>query len=203
MTTGKLELLVGTMRSNKTAELLRRINVRAEYAKQDVLLFKPHSDTKAERGFVESRNPNGTCRMKAVEFPAHDPWCIPAIIAEHEQNRGKRVDCVAIDEGQFVEGLFVLSKRLLERGHDVMIAGLEINFRGEPFGDMLNLSWLIHHYGGSRTEQVAYCSCGQPALYPQRLVDGLPAHYSSPLIVAGDGYAPVCGDHFILPGAPH
>lgn len=203
MTTGKLELLVGTMRSNKTAELLRRIDVRSEYAKQNVLLFKPSSDTKAERGFVESRNPAGTRRMEAIEFPSQDPWCIPTIVSENEQRRGNRIDCVAIDEGQFVHNLFVLTKRLLDRGHDVMIAGLEINFRGEPFGDMLNLSWLIHHYGGSRTEQVAYCACGKPALYPQRLVDGEPAAYDSPLIVAGDGYAPVCGEHFVLPGAPH
>jgi thymidine kinase len=91
---------------------------------------------------------------------------------------------------------------LLERGYDVMIAGLEVDFRGCPFGDMLNLSWLIHHFGGSRTEQVAYCSCGQVALYPQRLVNDKPAPYDSPLIVAGDGYQPVCAKHFVLPGAP-
>lgn len=203
MTTGKLELLVGTMRSNKTAELLRRIDVRSEYAKQDVLLFKPSSDTKSERGFVESRNQAGPCKMEAFEFPAQNPWGILSIVSENEQKLGKRIDCIAIDEGQFVEGLFVLTKRLLESGHDVMIAGLEINFRGEPFGDMLNLSWLIHHYGGSRIEQVAYCRCGNIALYPQRLVDGAPAAYDSPLILAGDGYAPVCEDHFVLPGAPH
>jgi thymidine kinase len=192
------------MRSNKTAELLRRIDIRRQYAKQDVLLFKPGCDTKASPGFVESRNPNGTRKMDAVEFPSSDPWVILPIIAEHEQKIGKRVECIAIDEGQFIKGLFMLTKNLLERGYDVMISGLELNFRGEPFADMINLSWLIHHYGGSRTEQVAYCACGKVALYPQRMVGGKPAAYDSPVILAGDEmYLPVCKDHFILPGAPH
>lgn len=203
MKPGTLACIVGTMRSNKTAELLRRIDIRRQYAKQDVLLFKPSSDTKATRGFIESRNRTGTSKMEAVEFPSNDPWCILSIIAEREQQIGKHIECIAIDEGQFVQGLFLLTKRLLERGHDVMVAGLEIDFKGEPFGDMLNLSWLIHHFGGSRTEQIAYCACGQVALYPQRAVDGKPAPYCSPLVVAGDGYAPVCADHYVLPGAPH
>jgi thymidine kinase len=203
MTLGHIEVLTGTMRSNKTAELLRRVAVRRQYAKQDVLLFKPCADTKATQGFIESRNPNGTSKMEANEFPTDDPWTILPVIAEREKKIGKRVDCIAIDEGQFVRTLYLLAKRLLENGYDLMISGLELDFRGEPFGDMLNLSWLVHHFGGSRTEQVAYCSCGAVALYPQRLVDGKPASYNSPLIVAGDGYEPRCAEHFILPDAPH
>ena len=65
---GKLELIVGPMRSNKTAELLRRIEIRRQYAKQDVLLLKPSDDTKSEAGLVESRNRNGCGRMEALEF---------------------------------------------------------------------------------------------------------------------------------------
>jgi thymidine kinase len=53
---GKLEIIVGPMRSNKTAELLRRIETRREYARQHVLLLKPSADTKAAAGLVESRN---------------------------------------------------------------------------------------------------------------------------------------------------
>src|ERR1700728_2640499 len=63
---GKLELIVGPMRSNKTAELLRRIEIRRQYAKQWVLLLKPSADTKAAQGLVESRNQNGCGKMEAV-----------------------------------------------------------------------------------------------------------------------------------------
>ena len=66
-----------------------------------------------------------------------------------------------------------------------MVSGLELDFRGMPFGEMLDLSWLVRTYAGNVTELVAYCSCGAKALYPQRLVDGKPAHYSSPIIMAG------------------
>jgi thymidine kinase len=202
MVSNHIEVLTGTMRSNKTAELLRRIVVRRLYAQQDVLLFKPCADTKATQGLVESRNPNGTSKMDAMEFPTDDPWTILSVTEAYEKKIGKRVDCIAIDEGQFVQDLYLLAKRLLEHGYDLMISGLELNFKGEPFGDMLNLSWLVHHFGGSRTEQIAYCACGAIALYPQRLVDGKPP-YDSPVIVAGDGYEPRCAEHFILPGAPH
>ncbi len=71
---GRLELIVGPMRSNKTAELLRRIEIRRQYAKQDVLLLKPSADTKAAAGLVESRNANGCGKMEAVEFPYADVW---------------------------------------------------------------------------------------------------------------------------------
>jgi thymidine kinase len=200
---GKLELIVGPMRSNKTAELLRRIEIRRQYAKQHILLLKPSADTKAAAGVVESRNQNGCGKMEAVEFPSADPWAVLPILAATEQKIGKRVECLAIDEGQFVADLFLFTKRLLQRGYDVMVSGLELDFRGLPFGEMLSLSWLVRTYAGNITELVAYCSCGAKALYPQRLIDGKPACYSSPIIMAGDFYEPRCADHFILPGRPH
>jgi thymidine kinase len=200
---GKLELIVGPMRSNKTAELLRRIETRRQYAKQDVLLLKPSADTKAAAGLVQSRNPNGCGKMEAVEFPSSDPWAVLPILAAREEAIGKRVECLAIDEGQFVQDLFLFTKRLLESGHDVMVSGLELDFRGLPFGEMLDLSWLVRTYAGNITELVAYCSCGAKALYPQRLIDGKPAAYDSPIIMAGDFYEPRCGEHFVLPGRPH
>lgn len=201
--TGKLELIVGTMRSNKTAELLRRIETRRTYARQDVLLLKPSADTKAANGLVESRNHNGCAKMEAVEFPSADPWTVLPILQATEQKIGKRIDCVALDEGQFVADLFQFTKRLLDSSYDVMVSGLELDFRGMPFGEMLDLSWLARNYGGNLTELMAYCSCGAKALYPQRLVEGKPAHYSSPVIMAGDNYEPRCEEHFVLPGKPH
>jgi thymidine kinase len=200
---GKLEMIVGPMRSNKTAELLRRIEIRRQYAKQCVLLLKPSADTKSAAGVVESRNPNGCGKMEAIEFPNSDPWSILPILAETEQNIGKRVECIAIDEGQFVADLFLFTKRMLQQGHDVIVSGLELDFRGMPFGEMLQLSWLVRIYAGNLTELVAYCSCGAKALYPQRLVDGKPAAFTSPIIMAGDFYEPRCDDHFVLPGRPH
>jgi thymidine kinase len=198
-----LELIVGTMRSNKTAELLRRIETRRQYAKQYVLLLKPSADTKAAVGLVESRNPQGCGKMEAVEFPSADPWEVLPVLAATEKQIGKRVECVAIDEGQFVQDLFAFTKHLLESGYDVMVSGLELDFRGRPFGEMINLSWLVRTYSGNITELVAYCSCGAKALYPQRLIDGKPAPYESPIIMAGDNYEPRCADHFVLPGRPH
>jgi thymidine kinase len=200
---GKLELIVGPMRSNKTAELLRRIETRRAYAKQTVMLLKPSADTKAAVGLVESRNGNGCRKMEAVEFASSDPWPVLQVIAATEQRIGKRVECVAIDEGQFVADLFLFTKRLLDGGHDVMVSGLELDFRGMPFGEMLDLSWLVRTYAGNVTELVAYCSCGAKALYPQRLVDGKPAPYTSPIIMAGDNYEPRCEEHFVLPGRLH
>jgi len=82
---GRLELIVGPMRSNKTAELLRRIEIRRQYAKQDVLLLKPSADTKAASGLVESRNANGCGKMEAVEFPYADVWSAMPILEERER----------------------------------------------------------------------------------------------------------------------
>jgi thymidine kinase len=200
---GKLELIVGPMRSNKTAELLRRIETRRQYAKQYVLLLKPSDDTKAAAGLVESRNQNGCGKMEAVEFRSSDPWTVLPVLAATEQRIGKRVECVAIDEGQFVQDLFLFTKRLLESGYDVMVSGLELDFRGLPFGEMIDLSWLVRTYSGNITELIAYCSCGAKAIYPQRLIDGKPRPYDSPIIMAGDFYEPRCADHFVLPGRPH
>jgi thymidine kinase len=200
---GKLEVIVGPMRSNKTAELLRRIETRREYARQYVMLLKPSADTKAAAGLVESRSRNGCGKMEAVEFSNTDPWSVLPVIAVTEQRIGKRVECIAIDEGQFVQDLFLFTKRLLESGHDVMVSGLELDFRGMPFGEMLDLSWLVRTFAGNITELVAYCTCGAKALYPQRLVDGRPASFDSPIIMAGDFYEPRCADHFVLPGRPH
>ena len=200
---GKLELMMGPMRSHKTAELLRRADMRRQYARQYVLVLKPSDDTKGGPGEVESRNPNGGGKMSALECNSSNPWEVLDAIREIEQQIGKRVECIAMDEGQFVTDLFVFTRHLLEAGHDVLVAGLDLDFRALPFGEMLNLTWLVNAYGGRITECMAYCSCGARALYSQRLIDGKPAPYDSPIKVPGDAYEPRCAEHFILPGRPH
>ena len=117
-----------------------------------------------------------------------------ADLEERERRTGKRIECAAMDEGQFVADLFLFTKRLLESGHDVMVLGLELDFRGMPFGEMLDLNWLVRMYAGNITELVAYCSCGAKALYPQRLIDGKPAPYDSPIIMAGDNESRAAGN---------
>ena len=99
--------------------------------------------------------------------------------------------------------LFLFTKNLLDANHDVLVAGLDLDFRAMPFGEMLNLSWLVNAYGGSITECMAYCTCGARALYSQRLIDGKPAPYDSPIKMPGDAYEPRCAEHFVLPGRPH
>ena len=200
---GKLELLLGPMRSNKTAELLRRADMRRQYAGQFVLVLKPNDDTKGGPGVVESRNPRGHGKMNALEFKSNDPWEVLQLIAAKEKDIGKRVECITIDEGQFVEGLFAFTRCLLDANHDVLVAGLDLDFRAIPFGEMLNLTWFVNAYGGSVTECIAYCACGNRAFYSQRLIEGQPAPYDSPIKMPGDSYEPRCAEHFVLPGRPH
>jgi thymidine kinase len=200
---GKIELLLGPMRSNKTAELLRRAEMRRQYARQCVLLLKPNDDTKGGPGMIESRNPLGHTKMEALEFPSNNPWSVLPAISGLQSRIGRRVECIAIDEGQFVDDLFLFAKHLLDANHDVLVAGLDLDFRAIPFGETLNLHWLVNAYGGSVTECMAYCACGNRALYSQRLIDGKPAPYDSPIKMPGDSYEPRCGEHFVLPGRPH
>lgn len=200
MQKGKLELLMGPMRSNKTEELLRRVAMRREFAHQSVMLFKPSEDTKSAPGLVESRNPKGHGRMQALEFDSRDPWSIMKCVAAEEKNVGKKVESIAIDEGQFVDGLFLFTKELMESGYDVLVAGLDLDFRAIPFGEMLDLTWLVNYYGGAISWCVSYCACGDQALFSQRLIDGKPAPYDSPIKMPGESYEPRCREHFVLPG---
>lgn len=201
--TGKLEVMLGPVRSNKTAELLRRADMRRQYASQYVLVLKPCDNTNGGQSVVESRNPNGHGKMNALEFESQNPWGVLAAIAAREKEIGKKVECIAIDEGQFVHELFLFTRHLLDTNHDVLIAGLDLDFRALPFGEMLNLSWLVNAYGGSTTECMAYCSCGSRALYSQRLIGGEPAPYDCRMKIEVDAYEPRCAEHFVLPGKPH
>ncbi len=151
---GKLEVIVGPMRSNKTAELLRRIETRREYARQYVMLLKPSADTKAAGGLVESRNRNGCGKMEAVEFPSHDPWSVLPVIAETEQRIGKRVDCIAIDEGQFVHEVF------LSRVSDTTVPTAEFSFASFQIGRM-RLNYLIVEFFPPRCPRMS-ASSGYP-----------------------------------------
>jgi thymidine kinase len=190
------------MRSNKTAELLRRVVIREEFARQAVLLFKPREDTKGAPGIVESRNPMGHRQMEAVEFDSRNPWEMFTLISEREWMIGKRVNCAAIDEGQFVHELFEFARALLEEGYDVLIAGHDLDFRGLPFGDMLALGWLVNAYGGNITWRIAYCECGQRPFFPQRLIKGEAAPSDGPTLMPGEFVPSSVPQPFRPAGAP-
>ena len=102
--------MMGPMRSNKTAELLRRADMRRQYAGQYVMVLKPSDDTKGGPGVVESRNPLGHGKMNAVEFKSANPWEVLQSYRRHGKDIGKRVECIAIDEGQFVADLFAFTQ---------------------------------------------------------------------------------------------
>ena len=201
---GKIELMLGPMRSNKTAELLRRAEMRRQYAKQYVLVLKPSDDTKGGPGVVESRNPNGHAKMNALEFNVQRSMAGPS---GSPSTLNRRLASVWSASPSMKVSLSTISfcspKTCSTHNHDVLVAGLDLDFRAIPFGEMLNLTWLVNAYGGSITECMAYCSCGARALYSQRLIEGKPAPYDSPIKMPGDSYEPRCAEHFVLPGRPH
>jgi len=116
----------------------------------------------------------------ALEFNSRDPWKIIECVSAEEKKIGKKVECIAMDEGQFVEDLFCFCEGSHGVGYNMLIAGLDLDFRAIPFGEMLDLAWLVNAYGGNITWCVSYCACGDQALFSQRLIDGNAAPYNSP-----------------------
>ncbi len=203
----KIEIIRGTMRSGKSKYLMERVYGRRAYSQkkkpQNVLVLKPSDDTKSPIGFIKTRNGHGIVKMKAITFDSQNPWSIIDILEAEENRLGTRVHCVAIDEGQFVKDLYAFAEWLLKHGYDVIVAGLDYDFRGLPFGDMFNLSGLEAQYRVNIFPCFASCTiCGEQAIFPQRLIKGKAAPYHSPLIMAGDMYEPRCPECFVLPERP-
>jgi thymidine kinase len=176
---GWIEVIAGPMFSGKSEELIRRVR-RALIARQRVLVFKPRLDNRYHESHVVSHDGKQVAAIpveSAAEMEAHlDP--LPQV--------------VAVDEAQFLDrGLLSLVERLAVQGVRVILAGLDLDFRGEPFGLMPELL--------ARAEFVeklsAICPrCGAPATRTQRLVNGKPARYSDPVILVGaeEHYEPRC-----------
>jgi thymidine kinase len=176
---GWIEVIAGPMFSGKSEELIRRVR-RALIARQSVLVFKPRLDNRYHESHVVSHDGKQVAAIpveSAAEMEAHlDP--LPQV--------------VAVDEAQFLDrGLLSLVERLAAQGVRVILAGLDLDFRGEPFGLMPELL--------ARAEFVeklsAICPrCGAPATRTQRLVNGKPARYSDPVILVGaeEHYEPRC-----------
>ncbi len=169
-TGGWIEVICGSMFSGKTEELIRRLR-RARIAKQQTQVFKPTIDTRYADREVTSHN-----GMQIEALPVEDTAQVRQMIAPE-------TTVVAIDEAQFFdEDVVLLCEELADRGLRVIVAGLDMDFRGEPFGPMPALM--------ARAEQVtklqAICvECGGPASRTQRLIDNEPAAYDDPVIFVG------------------
>ncbi|MGB9776167.1 MAG: thymidine kinase [Anaerolineae bacterium] len=169
-TGGWIEVICGSMFSGKTEELIRRVR-RAQIARQRVQVFKHSLDARYAEREVASHN-----GLQLEAIPVENSARLRALIAPE-------TTVVAIDEGQFFdEGLVALCEELADRGLRVIVAGLDLDFRGEPFGPMPQLM--------ARAERVdklqAICVvCGGPASRTQRLINGQPAAYDDPVILVG------------------
>lgn len=181
-------MITGPMFCGKTDEMIRRLR-RATIAQQNVLVFKPVFDDRYEVEKVTSHAGN--------EFAA-----IPVEgSAEIPQRLSSDITVVAVDEAQFFDEQIVpVCQELVDRGLRVIVAGLDMDFRGEPFGEMPTLM--------AQAEEVdklyAICmECGGPATRTQRLVDGEPADYDDPVIIVGasEMYEARCREHHQVPRA--
>jgi thymidine kinase len=183
---GWLEVVCGSMFSGKTEELIRRVK-RAVIARQAVQVFKPAIDNRYQIEQVASHS--------GVSFTA-----VPVnSVADIRGQIVAETEVVAIDEVQFFDDSVVqLCREMANNRKRVIVAGLDLNFRGEPFGCMPQLM--------AEAEQVdklhAICLvCGAPASRTQRLINGQPANYNDPIILVGatDAYEARCRTHHIVP----
>ena len=187
-THGWVHVIAGCMFCGKTDEMLRLLR-RFSIAGRQVVLVKPRLDTRTDEITVVSRS---GAQHRAVTVDRSTE--IEAAIGP--------ADIVAIEEGQFFdEGLPEVVEALAATGKQVIVTGLDRDFRGVPFGTMPRLLALADQV----TKLTAICMvCGEPATRTQRLIDGEPAPADSPLIVIGglgdETYEARCRLHHVVPG---
>ena len=167
---GYIEVISGCMFAGKTEELIRRIKT-LEFAKKNVLVFKPAIDNRYSNTKVVS---HAGSSVESIVVP--DARSILDFVKDD-------TDVVAIDEIQFFdEDVLLVCDYLAKKGLRVMAAGLDTDFRAEPFGVMPRLITDAEFV----TKLTAVCmNCGAPATRTQRLVNGKPAQYSDPIIMGG------------------
>ena len=176
---GWIEVICGCMFAGKTEELIRRINVLS-YARKNILVFKPKIDD----------------RYSTTEIASHAGSKVPCIVISEAKEILDHVnydtDVVAIDEVQFFdEDVVDICEYLADSGLRVMVAGLDKDFRGEPFGVLPDLLTRAEF----ATELTAVCAkCGAPATRTQRIINGKPASFNDPIVLVGakEAYEPRC-----------
>ncbi len=185
-THGSIEVVCGSMFSGKTDELIRRL-VRATIAKQKVQVFKPAIDI----------------RYAVEKVASHAGSTFDATTIDKATDIRIKLDkdttVVGIDEAQFLDADVVnVAQELASRGVRVLIAGLDTDFRGEPFGAMPELMSKAEHV----SKLHAICMvCGDEASRTQRLVNGKPARYDDPVVIVGASelYEARCRQHHEVP----
>ena len=184
---GRIEVVCGSMFSGKSEELIRRVR-RAQIARQRVQVFKPVLDDRFDRRQVASHD---GARGEAMPVRGSRE------ILEYLESA---TTVVAIDEAQFLDRDIVeVAETLADRGMRVIVAGLDMDFRGEPFGAMPEILALAEMVDKLQ----AICMvCGAPASRTQRLVNGRPAQYTDPIIMLGaqEAYEARCREHHVVPG---
>lgn len=185
--TGSIDVVCGSMFCGKTEELIRLLR-RAVIARQIVQVFKPAIDVRYDSG---------------VKVTSHAGMAFDAIpvknASEILEKVNKETTVVGIDEAQFLdEEIVTVVQTLADRGIRVIVAGLDTNFRGEPFGSMPTLMAIAENV----QKLHAICMvCGEPASRTQRLVNGRPARYDEPIVVVGaaEMYEARCRKHHEVP----
>jgi thymidine kinase len=168
--TGTLELIVGSMFSGKSEELIRRVK-RAVIARRAVQVFKPAIDDRFGHEVVRSHDGDS--------FVAHPVRSSADVMARLDP----ATSVVAVDEVQFMDGGIVDVCRTLARdGRKVICAGLDLDFRGEPFGPVPALLALAERVDKLQAICVV---CGEPGTRTQRIVNGVPADFDDPVILIG------------------
>jgi thymidine kinase len=175
---GSIEVICGSMFSGKTEELLRRLR-RAQIAKLNVEIFKPKTDTRYDNMLVVSHDLN-SIQSSPVETSS-------SILLLNPDTH-----VVGIDEAQFFdEELPAVCNKLANRGIRVIVAGLDMDYLGNPFGPVPNLIAVAEHV----TKVHAVCmQCGSPAMYSFRKIP----NGDKILLGEKDSYEPRCRRCFQL-----
>ncbi len=185
---GWIEVICGPMFAGKSEELIRRIKTLS-YAHQKIIAYKPSIDNRYDDTAIASHN-GGKYQAFAIKTAADVLRLTP-----------DDAQVVAIDEVQFFGKEIVgICETLADRGVRVIVAGLDMDFRGEPFGPMPQLLARAEIV----TKLTASCTvCGCAATRTQRLVDGKPADYDQPIILVGakESYEARCRKHHVVPKA--
>lgn len=177
---GWIEVITGGMFSGKSEELIRRLR-RARIARQRVQAFKPSIDDRFSSNEIVSHD-----RSRVDSEPVDD---LPALRrALHGDTQ-----VIGIDEAQFLgSGLVEFCVEMAGQGRRVIVAGLDMDYRGEPFEPMPNLLSVAEEI----TKTHAVCLvCGAPALFSQRIVEG----GERVMVGAEEIYEPRCREHFTRP----
>jgi len=183
---GWIEVICGSMFSGKSEELIRRVR-RVQIAKKKVQVFKPAIDNRFSIKYIYSHNGS---KVEAINISK------PKEILEKLE---PDTEVIAIDEAQFYNDNIVdICQKLADQGKRIIIAGLDQDFRGEPFGPMSKLLAIAEYI---EKLQAICMVCGKAASRTQRLINGKPAKYSDPTILIGaeETYEARCRKCHVVP----